>query len=419
MTKFKYLFISSLSKIKCILKKLMHLSFFCINKLKSLLMFSSKHQVISNSSCHTFCGYYDVVPIDGSEEKLLALQVDTSLCTPDGKTIAKVGYYNLTSPNVEFIQFGTTRSWNWQQGSRLQWISNGIGNEVIYNTFNNNQFGAVIQNVDSGSIVKKINFPIYEIEKSGRFALTLNFSRLQRLRPGYGYNNLPDKTANDMQPNDDGIWLVDLQNNRSVLRKTLKEIATYRPHPSMVGAQHYINHLSLNPSGTVYMFFHLWMDQNNRRYSRLFTSETDGNGLFLINNFGPVSHYTWLDDESIVVTTNISNNQYRYIVYHYKDGFKEIIGDNHLLLDGHPTYKSETNVIITDTYPNFLCEQKLLQYDISLRKLRILDRLYIPPSFHGEFRCDLHPRISPTGRNIIIDVVKKNKRSIKIIKDIK
>ena len=44
---------------------------------------------------------------------------------------------------------------------------------------------------------KLFQHPVYSVANNGKFALTLDFSRLHRLRPGYGYSNLPDETRKE------------------------------------------------------------------------------------------------------------------------------------------------------------------------------------------------------------------------------
>ena len=268
---------------------------------------------------------------------------------------------------------------------------------------------------DDRGISHTLDYPVYDLDSTGQFGLSLNFSRLQRLRPGYGYVNLPDTTQQNFAPKDDGIWLVDINKNQSFLLFSLADVAEIEPHPNMVNAQHYFNHISFNPSGTVFLFFHLLLDENQHRHSRLFTANIQGNRIILSNNIGPVSHYTWLSDERLVVTTHVSRNQVRYIQYHYLNGFEGIVGNLHLTNDGHPTFIKEGELLISDTYPNRFRQQKLLLYNIKKDKVIVLDRLFSPHEFHGEVRCDLHPRPSLSSNLICLDIVKNRKRAIKVI----
>lgn len=365
---------------------------------------------------HIFFGYYDLSPFSQDETKLLAMQLNASLATPDKHTAMKVGYFDLITNKPDFVAVGQTTTWCWQQGCRLQWYPAASRELIFYNTLLQNEYGAVMQEIESGKIRHTIHRPIYDLDKSGNWGLSLNFSRLQRLRPGYGYGNLPDQSEADYCPTNDGVWLVDIQNDQAQLLFSLAQLAAISPYESMIGAQHYINHLSFNPSGSDFLFFHLWLDQNNRRYSRLFTADAQGNRLTLLNNTGHVSHYTWLSDERLVVTTHVSpKRELRYVLYHHTDGFEGIIGNQHLTTDGHPTFIRDGRLMITDTYPDEFRDQKLLLFNPEQDNVKVIDRFYMPPEFTGEVRCDLHPRPSPSAKLLCVDVVAGGYRAMQLL----
>jgi hypothetical protein len=365
---------------------------------------------------HTFFGYYDLSPFNQNEKRLLAMQLSASLATPDKNTVMNVGYFDIETNNPGFVVVGQTTTWCWQQGCRLQWYPSASEETIFYNALLQNQYGAVIQEIESGKICHTIQHPVYDLDRSGNWGLSLNFSRLQRLRPGYGYVNLPDQSELEYCPANDGVWFIDIQNSQAQLLFSLAQLAIVSPHESMKGAQHYINHLSFNPPGNNFLFFHLWLDQNNRRYSRLFTADVQGNRLTLLNNTGHVSHYTWLSDERLVVTTYVSpKRELRYVLYHHTDGFEGLIGNQHLTTDGHPNFIRDGSLMITDTYPDEFRDQKLLAFNTEQDSLKVIERFNIPSEFTGEVRCDLHPRPSQTGNLLCVDNVVKGLRAMTVI----
>lgn len=370
--------------------------------------------ILRETTKHTFFGYYDINPFNSAENRLLGCTVMPGLKTPEAGSIMEIGYFNLNESSPRFIKVGETESWNWQQGCRLRWYPSELNNLISFNILVEDHYGAIIQNMQNGSVVHKIDYPIYDLDPLGKFGISLNFSRLHRLRPGYGYNCLPDNSIDDNCPDNDGVWLVNIIDNRRHLLYSLKFLSSIFPHDSMINAVHYINHLSFSPNGESFMFFHLWLDQNKKRYSRLFTSKTEGGELNLVNNIGHVSHYTWLSNEIFVITSNISLKQLRYLKYHIKTGFMGIIGVNHLTEDGHPTFLKDGISVITDTYPDTYKEQKLMIYN-HYKGLIILDRYYSPSEFTGEFRCDLHPRLSQSGQKVCIDVVENGFKAMRIL----
>ena len=58
---------------------------------------------------------------------------------------------------------------------------------------------------------------VYSVSLDGKFALSLDFSRLHRLRKGYGYSNIPDKTYEEQMEIPFGI--VYCQNLDNLLDK--------------------------------------------------------------------------------------------------------------------------------------------------------------------------------------------------------
>lgn len=51
-----------------------------------------------------------------------------------------------------------------------------------------------------------IEQPIYTISADGEMALSLDFTRLHRLRRGYGYANIEEVTKSEKLPNATCIW---------------------------------------------------------------------------------------------------------------------------------------------------------------------------------------------------------------------
>lgn len=373
-------------------------------------------RVMAQVNKHCFFGYYDISPFSDDERYLLGMQTNTPLRSPEKGDVLDVGYYDLSYDKSTFKKVGETETWCWQQGCRLRWFPPVKDKNVIYNTMVDGKYGSVVKNIFTGKTVHEYPFSLYEVSSEGEKGLTLNFSRLQRLRPGYGYGVLEDKTKNDNCPGDDGVWLTDLKSKRKLLLYSLKELSEIEPHESMEDAEHYINHISINPSGESFLFFHLWKSGNtNKRYIRLFTADMNGKNFKLLNNTGHVSHYAWKDSDHFVITANVLPKKLRYCLYHKHKGFQYIMGENVLTEDGHPSFLTNYNYMITDKYPNISRDQLLLLYKIKTKKLDVLSRFKVPENYTGEVRCDLHPRVSKDGRMICVDCVENNYRAMSVI----
>jgi glycosyltransferase involved in cell wall biosynthesis len=372
-------------------------------------------RVFSEVGRHVSAGYYDVVAFNPSENMLLATHVDAPLTSPSAGTTATIGFYDLNAVGCRYVAVAKTTAWNWQQGCRLRWYPSSDRETILYNLTQGDHYGALIQDIRTHEVIRRISYPLYDLERSGRWGLTLNFSRLHRLRPGYGYADLPDESSDEPCPKQDGVWLVDLERDNAKLLFSAADIAGISPHDSMQGAQHYFNHLSYSPDGESFLFFHLWLTRDNHRKVRLFTASRDGSRITLLNNTGHVSHYTWLSPEQLLVTTFVAPRQLRYVLYHQTEGFQGIVGNSHLTQDGHPTFLNAGRWLLTDTYPDQQRMQRLLLYDREQDSVRVLGSFFTPTEFRGEVRCDLHPRRSPSGRYVAADAIQEGRRAIVVV----
>jgi len=90
--------------------------------------------------------------------------------------------------------------------------------------------------------------PVYSVAADGSFALTLDFSRLHRLRPGYGYSNLPEETRDQKIPDSTAIWKLDISSNTVSPVLPYTALSAFEPRKEMAGAEHKVNHIMLSPS---------------------------------------------------------------------------------------------------------------------------------------------------------------------------
>lgn len=357
-------------------------------------------QIFSDPSGQIFFGYYDVSPLNSDNSILLAMRAPAENISPHKSHPAlEVGYFDLAQKDPEFQVFGRTTTWNWQQGCRLQWFDEKE-ETVIYNTAQ----GTVVQSIRDQKITRTYDRQIYELDPQRHFALGLDFARLHQFRRGYGYSNI--------SVNNVGITRIDLSNGETRDIFTLDQIKNFNPLSKTDGASHYINHLAFNPSGMRFMFFHIWTDGKYRSL-RLLTAAPDGNNLHSPCPDIKPSHYTWMDDEQLLIT-GTQNGKVVYATVHDKAGTCEIIESTHLHQDGHPSLLKD-GTILSDTYPDIFGLQKVFLYHPENDKTATLATFHSPNNFSGEMRCDLHPRLSPSQDKICIDIVRNSRRAMCLI----
>lgn len=355
-------------------------------------------------------GYYDKSPWDFNGHTMLTLQIPFSDKHPDAQP-ATICLYNTLNGDIQEI--AETLAWNLQQGCMLQWIGPDYSDRIIYNDFRNSEHCSVIYDINRRK-EKVISMPIYSMSKDGQKALSLNFSRLHRLRPGYGYSNLVDPTEGLFHPKHDGIWIIDVHHNESNLIISLDDIVNFNWSADMDGAEHKFNHLEFNPSGTRFMFLHRWR-KNNIGYSRLFTANLDGTGLYCLADDQMVSHSCWKNDEEILCWARRRNEGDHYFCFTDETPDFKMIGGGQLDTDGHPSFSPCGRYILTDTYPDRFRMSSLVVWDTQEKRKHCLGRFYAPFKYSGEIRCDLHPRWSRDGKMICFDSVHEGNRQQYII----
>lgn len=357
---------------------------------------------------HTFFGYYDKTPFSWDNRLVLGMHLGNDL-----DRVASIGYFDLEN-RENFQVVGKTKLWSWQLGARLQWYSENHPEIICYNKMVEGKYGVVFQNIMSKKIVAQYGDPVFDISPDGRHAISLNFSRLHRLRPGYGYSHLPDSTSNEAHPDNDGIVVLDLRDDTRSLVISLDRIAKFEPHESMVGAEHYFNHLAFSPSGQRFMFLHLWMNKG-KRFSRLLTSDIYGTSVYILEEKVNMSHYAWKSPTEVLVHTGAKPFGTKYILYEDLTPNKKTIGEKSLVKPGHPSYSPDGMRLLVDTYPNRWRRQQLKAYTLDGEYVEEIGSFFSPARFSGAEKCDLHPRWCRTGDFICIDSAMGGRRAMYVI----
>lgn len=405
--------------IKGLVRELAYIVSFSFERLCAGLIAACRGEVILRSrGDHVFFGYYDVSPFCADGRRVLATRVSKDLSSPAPNRVMEVGYFDISRPN-RFTTVGLTTAWCWQQGCRLQWYPGYQGESFIfYNALEGGKYVGIVCDINSGEVKVRIPLPLYDISKDGRWGLSLDFSRLQRLRPGYGYSTIMDCTSDERIPREGGVSLYSFESQESRILISYERLLTFSPVESMKNAEHYINHLSFNPSGAAFIFLHLWQ-LGGKRYSRLLWVDREQGTMQLLNNSGRVSHYAWRGDSDLLVycataaDSPLSYHQYRV----GGSGFEVAqVAANVLKVDGHPTYVNGWHGFITDTYPDRWARQTLMLYSAT-RDAVVWSRSYFRSrKFTGECRADLHPRLDCSKKVVCVDDEMHGDRVMRIVK---
>lgn len=254
--------------------------------------------------------------------------------------------------------------------------------------------------------------PIYSVSQSGKFALTLDFSRLHSYRKGYGYCNTINLNKNEKCPDDTCIWYINIENReaRPILKYT--DLINFEKREDMDKAVHKVNHIMINPSGDRFMVLHRWF-VGKRKYTRLLTMDCDGRNIYNLNDDDMTSHCFWKNNTEILAFARKKGKGNGYYLFKDNTNYCKKMLES-IENDGHPSYSPDRKFLITDTYPNSKRMASLILFDGN--KITTLCKVFAPFKYDNDVRCDLHPRWSRKGDKICFDSVCEGKRGLYITK---
>jgi hypothetical protein len=383
-------------------------------------------RMVSDGSSHCFFGYYDKCPWDQSNRYLLSHRI-LGAQLPSGDSLATIGYCDAESGN-EFIPLTTTDSWNWQQGSMLQWLENCSEKKILFNRTTPQGYGTVLFDIDRNE-ERLYGRPLAAASPQGDFIVSYNYGRLAVTHSAIGYFGHPVNYDLEPCPANDGLFFLDLETGKEALIFSYRDASIFSPVDSMSRATHWFSHVAVNPNGDRVLFLHRWSEcvaDENQWFHRLVTINPDGSDVKVLQssayplldghtndvwtyeyekNVNQISHPVWLDDNHILAWST-RNHRSRYHRYSDKSADVEEIGGHILRENGHFTCSPNKKWLLTDTYPDpndF--KRGLLLFDMETEKMIRLGDFFADPSLTKDARCDMHPRWDREGKLICIDSV--------------
>lgn len=376
-------------------------------------------RTITKGPARHWFGYYDKQQFDVANRYVLSNEVVFEHRTPTAEDIVRIGMID-THDGDRWIPLGTSNAWGWQQGCMLQWRPLGTtsahaGQEIVWNDRQNDQHVCRVFNVKTREM-RTLPRPIYALSSDGRSAITADFARIQRMRPGYGYVGLEDPCRSELAPESSGVWKMDLDTGVSDLIFSLADAAKIAHRgKSLDDKWHYFNHLLVSPNGKRFIVLHRWRESVGEGASaepagpfttRMFTVNMDGSERYILDPSGYTSHFIWRDDAHICAWTRPEGRRDAFYLFRDQSDKFEIVGEGVMILNGHNTYLPDTDNewILNDTYPSRTTRlQNPYLYHVPSDRRVSLGQFHSPPEYVGEWRCDTHPRSSNDGRSVCID----------------
>ena len=369
---------------------------------------------ITKDGGHYFYGYYDLPFLSRDGRYHLCHKVSFIDRMPTENDVAIIGMIDLQNNN-EFIPLSQTTAWNFQQGSFLQWHPTEE-NKIIYNVRTGNTYGAEILDVKTGEI-KKLSMPVATVSPNGKYAISINFSRMFNFRPGYGYAGFKDENFDIKAPKNDGIFLIDLETGASKLVLPISDLKGFlKTKNSLVAdGKILVNHINFNTDGSRFVsLVRTFATGENEWRTATVTGNFDGTDLYLLSDYKQASHYYWKNEAELLIWATHTDGTKLYLL---KDKSEEFIAfnDDCFKPDGHCSYSKDKNFILYDSYPDPDECRHLFVYDVNTKEKIFADKFKTIIPCTLDIRCDLHPRFIGNTKNVSFDSTHEGFRGIYIV----
>ncbi|MCM8778061.1 MAG: hypothetical protein NC905_07395 [Candidatus Omnitrophica bacterium] len=332
-----------------------------------------------------FFGYYNRKQLSPNGRYFLFMKVEFQDREPNENDKAEIFIGEVRHKKYEKLD--ETYAWNFQQGCMLYWLSD---EEIIYNIRIEKEFYSKIYNIKNGK-TRIIERPVGCVYPEKNIGLSLNFARLARHRPGYGYAGGVDRYERERWPQEDGVYRIDLITGNYRLVLPLSKVLGLRKEKGIENFYAWFNHLDFNKSGERFCVLNRWKEgEKQPRRTRFTTSDLEGSEAYDLIDSYLISHYAWKNEKEIVVWAEIKGEIGFWIVEdktgRYKKIDKKIQKD-----DGHCSFSKDERYLLYDTYP--IENHRYLRVFCMDKKEEILiGKFYSVPEITGPIRCDLHPR---------------------------
>lgn len=365
-------------------------------------------RISPNDGYHYFFGYYDIPALTPDDRYHLTNRVRFMDRLPTPEDVNELGIIDVQTGS--FYKFAESHAWNFQQGSLLQWRANS-SNEVVYNTFENGAYHAVVHNVQTG-MRRVYDYPIANVSPNGKYGVCVNMSRIYDFRPGYGYCNIKDSWASVNAPFDDGLRLLDLETGESKMLFSYRDLEDQLvSEPEFKDNKIVINHVNFNTSSDRFVFLLRNFPEKGEKWGTIIASSDLGGKLFQWSHYTVASHYHWKDDRTIVIYADCGEG---LTIYETEDlnGKHKAYKKEYFPDDIHCSYSLDRRFIVGDGYPAADGYRDIYLYCFETDRIKSVCRVYSPFLSDMDIRCDNHCRWMHDGKSITFDGIHEGFRGI-------
>ncbi len=366
-----------------------------------------REQITSGPLNHFFgyIGHVGTIPWNASGRYIVALRTEFVNRMPGPDDAAEVILLD-TENDYQALAVDKSRAWNVQQGTMLYWNPADPENQFFFNDRDpeTGKVFCVLYDVARARRVREYRFEDTPVGNGGvsfdgkRFA-GINYARMARLRRVTGYPGAWDWTEGVSAPENDGVFLVDIESGEKELLVSFRELAEAlrRERPGIDSLPLFINHTLWSRTGERLFFFARANFGKPGRVNASFTIARDGTDLRRQEtHIG--GHPEW--DAGTRMIGSIARRQSIFDVESQK--LAELIGDSELFPD------PEGDIALSPDLAwlaNGYKRDGKLHYVIHNRRTGATYRaggFDIFGRVSGDLRCDPAPRWNRTGDALLI-----------------
>ncbi len=197
--------------------------------------FDLRIEQVTAGTKHHFFGYIgqcQTIPWNASGRYILGLEIETIDRMPKPEEAATVILVDTYQGN-RILRVDKTHAWNPQQGTMFYWNPLAAETQFYFNDrdLKTGKVFTVLYDLEKAQRIREYRFhdtPVGNggIAADGTAFLALNYGRLARLRLVTGYPEALDWSRDEVSPDNDGIFLVDVQSGRKRLLVSYGQLAT-------------------------------------------------------------------------------------------------------------------------------------------------------------------------------------------------
>ncbi|WP_319518087.1 glycosyltransferase family 2 protein [uncultured Martelella sp.] len=395
-----------------------------------------------------FFGFHDVSPWSPDDTRLLLHRIDPDIRRmPRPEDRAEILLWDYASGSIDVV--GETTCWNFQQGARAMWVP-GRQMTLLYNKRVGDKPGCEIVDLVTGER-RQLPHAVGSIAPCGTYAMAPNFGRLGALWKAYGYSGFESAADDIAQPEDDGLWRIDLESGERQLLFSIRALVSASENSVSADTKVFVTHVSFNREGTRIVFMLRFFSKDHALYSLIYSATADGRDLKLLAQ-EKISHFDWIDEDNIVIwmrkgskglaaarksgllaspfvrpLVNIARKfrgrlkgmvlNESYFLMSTKTGERTPFMAGTLPQDGHPMISPDRKWMIVDEYPHpETGDTPLMLVEVARqRRIDLLNFKHDVGSGDSDLKCDLHPRWNRAGTLVGVDASERGRRRFTVV----